>query len=100
MKDRLQRFGRMVATGSTCQPGEVAGGSSPHPQWDPVFHQCRVTLLASGSSPQPETDGEGGAREEIILGKTPVSSHWRSSLPGTGSDPRPFARVPLSHCQN
>lgn len=37
------------------------GGSSPHPQQAPVFHQCRATLLASGSFPQLETDGEGGA---------------------------------------
>lgn len=73
-------------------------GALPHipsgtPRRDP-------TLLASSSSPRPETDGEGGVPEEITLVKTPASSHWRSSLLGTDSDPHPCARVPLSHCQN
>jgi len=52
---------------------------------------------ASGLSPCPESDGEGAAHEEIILMKTPASSHLRWS---TGSDPHLFARMPLSHCQN
>lgn len=99
-KDGLRCFCRMVAVGSRAGQEGVAGDPSPHPQWDPVFHQCHATLLASGSSPQPEIDGKGGGHEEIILVKTPVSSHCRSSLLGTGSDPRLLARVPLSHCQN
>jgi len=38
-KDGRQRSCRMVAMRPTCRAGGVAGGSSPHPQQDPGFHQ-------------------------------------------------------------
>lgn len=48
-----------------------------------------------GSSPWPETNGEGGAPKDVTLMKTPVSSHWRSSLLGAGSDPHPLPVCPF-----